>query len=436
MGSILKCVVDWPSLSELNAIRETTATVFSVEAREMITVVASPYRVSPLGAHVDHQGGSVTAMAINLGVLLGFTPSKSPRIRLQSRQYAENVDFRIFEVPKKPSKNWGDYAKGAVIALQKKGYELNQGINGVVDGTLGVDGGGISSSAALGIAILLALEHANNFVLSAEENIQLDREIENGYLGLRNGILDQSAILLSRKSTLTLIHCLTMSHELISFPENFLSVDHDSAKLDDSGAETCLDNCRILLAFSGLNHSLSQSPGYNLRVGECQSAASILLRASQRPKEEPILGNVSFEEYSEHKHLLSPVESRRAEHFFTEQERVKKGVSAWREGNMFEFGELISKSGQSSIVNYECGCLPLIQLREIVLSAPGVLGARFSGAGFRGCCMALVKCDFAELAANDILDTYKSSNPELSALLSGKPGVIICYSSHPARVFV
>jgi len=169
---------------------------------------------------------------------------------------------------------WGNYARGAVLALQKRGYNLTQGIVGFLEGSKGFEGCGVSSSAAVGVAFLLALEHANGLVISPEENIELDWLIENGYLGLCNGVLDQSAILLSKRNCLTAIHCSSRKHELVYPPWYDRTEEH----------------YKILLAFSGLQHALSSKPGYNLRVAECQEAARILLRAAGKESGESLLG--------------------------------------------------------------------------------------------------------------------------------------------------
>lgn len=114
---------------------------------------------------------------------------------------------------------WGDYARGAVYALQQKGHVLREGIIGIIDGSRGFDCSGVSSSAATGVAFLLALEYANGLhSITEDDNIELDRVIENEYLGLRNGVLDQSAILLSRENRLTLIDCKVSGSLISQFP--------------------------------------------------------------------------------------------------------------------------------------------------------------------------------------------------------------------------
>ncbi|KAG0562854.1 hypothetical protein KC19_9G176600 [Ceratodon purpureus] len=416
----------WPSQSQMQHVIQKVAAMAEVDVVN-VALAVSPYRICPLGAHIDHQGGSVTAMAINQGVLLGFVPSGTRDMRLLSGQFSGEVRFSLDSVPARKynddSENhhmeqgaWGNFSRGAAIALQKKGYKLSQGIVGFLQGSPGFEGCGVSSSAAVGVAFLLALEHANGLKVSASENIELDRLIENEYLGLRNGILDQSAILLSKRHCLTAIHCKSREHEMIKPP----------------WYEQNEGGYKILLAFSGLQHALSSKPGYNLRVTECQEAAAILLRAAGRGSNEPRLCNVTSDEYEAHKGLLEGDLAKRAEHFFSENARVFAGIGAWSRGDLPEFGRLMSQSGLSSIYNYECGCEPLVQLRDILARAPGVYGARFCGAGFRGCCVALVAADRAGEAEEYVRIKYLEAQPALASQLN--PATYVCDSADHAHV--
>lgn len=431
----------WPSESELDKIRKKVAELSGGDAQE-VRVVVSPYRICPLGAHIDHQGGTVSAMTINKGILLGFVPSNDTQVTLQSGQFEGEVRFRVDEVqlPKHMSGTnglteqmdsstpqeeckWGNYARGAIYALQSRGNHLKTGITGFICGSDGLDSSGLSSSAAVGIAYLLAFESANGLVVSPTENIEHDRLIENEYLGLKNGILDQSAILLSSYGCLTFMNCKTIKHKLIHPP-----------KVQNNHEGELGNGYKILLAFSGLKQALTTNPGYNRRVAECQEAAKILLQASGNEELEPVLSNVKPEVFEAHKSKLEANLAKRAEHYFSENERVLKGLEAWASGNLQEFGDLITASGLSSIQNYECGCEPLIQLYQVLLKAPGVLGARFSGAGFRGCCLAFVDADRAEEAATFVKNEYCKLQPELATHLNQGPAVLICDASDSARV--
>ncbi|KAB1220142.1 Galacturonokinase [Morella rubra] len=479
--------LSWPSEEELNGIRRTVSEMAGSGVEE-VRVVVSPYRICPLGAHIDHQGGTVTAMTIDKGILLGFIPSGDTQVVLRSGQFKGEVRFRVDETqhPKHTLRengeihvndsstsqeecSWGNYARGALYALKSRGKELSQGIIGYICGSEGLDSSGVSSSAAVGVAYLLAFESANNILVSPSENIEYDRLIENEYLGLRNGILDQSAILLSRRGCLTCMNCKTKEHKLVDPPK--LPKNH---KLELQRAY------RILLAFSGLKHALTKNPGYNRRVAECQEAARILLHKGGRClimlgekvcgsfgygnlEDDSILYEVvsvagcfwkpkngapavkwqvfdltSFsiepEAYDAHKCQLEADLAKRAEHYFSENMRVIKGLEAWASGNLEDFGNLITASGLSSIRNYECGCEPLIQLYEILLRTPGVFGARFSGAGFRGCCLAFVDAERADEAASFVREEYLKLQPQLAAQLNPQKAVLICDAGDCAHV--
>jgi len=277
----------------------------------------------------------------------------------------------------------------------------------------------------VGIAYLLALENVNDLVVSSVDNIQLDKSIENKYLGLENGILDPSAILLSQYGYLTFMDCKIASPSYVYFSE-----------LSKSQQPQGHLPFKILLAFSGLQHNLPKKRGYNTRVFECKEAARALLHASGCEEASNILRNVDSVVYEAQKCVLEENLSRRAEHYFSEMKRVAKGRDAWAFGNLQELGQLISASGRSSILNYECGSKEMIQLYEILLKAPGVLGARFSGAGFRGCCLAIVESDRAEEAAAYVAAEYEKAQPELVSRIPADRRVLVCEPGDSARVIL
>ncbi|XP_078444027.1 galacturonic acid kinase isoform X2 [Wolffia australiana] len=430
--------LSWPSAEEQARVREIASAMTGKNEND-VKVVVSPYRICPLGAHIDHQGGTVLAMTINRGILLGFIPSNDSQSHLRSGQFDGEVKFSVDEAQQPKTTrminlengnnvheeaNWGDYAKGAVFALQKSGKQVTKGITGFICGSEGLDSSGLSSSAAVGIAYLLALEYANTLTLTPVENIELDRIIENEYLGLRNGILDQSAILLSNYGCLTSMNCKTKDYTLVPHPGINKNEKHENGEA-----------FKILLAFSGLKHALTSTNGYNDRVAECQEAARVLLQATGSGDLEPLLCNVDRETYEAHKGKLKPSLAKRAEHFFSENARVTEGLKAWASGDLREFGTLMSASAQSSIQNYECGSEPLKDLCEALWQAPGVYGARFSGAGFRGCCVGLVEAGQAATAARLVELEYRRRQPELAAgLRPGSSVVLLCNPGQSAHL--
>lgn len=373
-----------------------------------IRVVYAPLRISPLGAHVDHQDGLVTGMTLDRVILLAFVPRRDRRVCVESLNFPGCVEFDLDDVPPRASKDWGNYVRGAVLALQQR-HVLRTGIDAVVGGSMPI--GGLSSSAAVGVAYLLALEVANDLTVSAEENIQLDRYIENVYLGLKNGIMDQSMILKSERDTLTYLDCQSVAFEKIPIP-------HEKNGFD------------ILVVYSGVEKSLGGTD-YNNRVAECEEAARLLLTWSgQTPPERPRLRMVPEDVYAEFGAQLPTPLDRRARHFFGEVARVREGAAAWRAGDVATIGRLMRESGASSVHNYESGCPQLVTLYNILCEAPGVYGARFSGAGFRGSCIGLSDPARREEIRAFIDARYPAAHPNAAAFYS----VHFCKSDGPARV--
>ena len=359
--------------------------------RRSIRLARSPLRVCPLGAHVDHQLGLVTGMTIDEPILLAYTPNTRGQVRLHSLNFAPPVTFSLDDVPPKGDPLWANYARGAVLALREH-HSLQYGIDGVIAGHMPI--GGLSSSAAAGIAYLLALEDVNDLDVNPAENIELDRYVENVYIGLNNGILDQSVILMSDYGHLTFLDCREVAFDLIPSPPGARDFD-------------------VVIVYSGLTRSLVNTD-YNQRVAQCEAAAEWLLHKADLPvPPNPRLRMIPDQVFWENEHSLPDPLNRRARHFFTELERVRQGLAAWREGDLPRFGDLMAQSGKSSIANYECGSPHLISLYEILNECPGVFGARFSGAGFRGCCIGLSDPAQREAIAAAIHRAYPTRHPDI-----------------------
>ncbi|MFQ5858329.1 MAG: galactokinase family protein [Anaerolineae bacterium] len=375
--------------------------------RDDVRLVRAPLRICPLGAHIDHQLGLVTGMTINAPILLAYVPNPMRQVRIHSLNFSPPVAFSLDDVPPSGDPLWGNYVQGAALALLQR-YALHCGVDGVIAGDMPI--GGLSSSAAVGVAYLLALEDVNDLEVTPVENVELDRYIENEYIGLNNGILDQSVILLSDRRHLTFLDCQSVDFSRIPSP------------LDQ-------DDFEIVVVYSGLTQALV-STDYNRRVSQCQMAARMLLeRAGRRVAASPCLRMVPPEVFWDHqRHLPEPL-AKRARHFFTEMERVRQGVAAWEAGDLTRFGELMAQSGHSSIVNYECGSPHLISLYEILSNCPGVYGARFSGAGFRGCCIGL--SDPAQRGT--IVETIHREYPTRHPDIKGEYGIYFCKPDGPAR---
>lgn len=354
--------------------------------------IFSPYRVCPLGAHVDHQHGLVTGFAFDMGVDLWFEPTDDGIVRLKSETFEGDVEFDITQPTRVKEGNWGDYARGAKYALKKR-FTLKKGIKGTIKGSLPI--GGLSSSAAVLIAYVMAMAKANNIELSKMEVIKIASQAEREYIGLTNGILDQACIALGEKDSLL-----------------FLDTDTEQYRIIRKNPR--MPEFELAIIFSGLTRSLVSSD-YNLRVAECKTAAWNMMAYTGMPLkglDKTYLRDIPKETFDLTKDKMPPRFARRAEHYYSEYKRVRKGVTAWETGNLKLFGQLSFESCESSIKNYECGSEELIAIYNIMRQTEGIYGGRFSGAGFKGACIALVDPSKKDDIRERITEEYLRMFPE------------------------
>lgn len=351
-----------------------------------------PYRVCPLGAHIDHQLGIVSGFAIDKGIEVEYEKTDDGSIVLTSAEFAKKVEFSANTTPELES-DWADYLRGALVSLKRK-HDVSYGIRAHIKGSLPI--GGLSSSAAVIIAFLSALCRANNIKVSRSELISIAHWAENEYVGVKVGRLDQSCEIYSKKD-----HLL------------YLDIKDDTYELIPKNPE--MKPFEIAVIFSGLERTLVGSK-FNMRVDELKSAAYALKAFSGMEYgkiQDTYLRDVPQEVYDAYKDKLPENWRKRAEHYYTEIERVKKGAEAWKNGDIEAFGKLSFASGNSSIVNFETGSAELKKLHEIMLETEGIYGGRFSGAGFKGCCMAIVNPEYKEKIEFEITNKYIKEFPNL-----------------------
>ncbi len=368
-------------------------------------VAFCPYRISPLGAHIDHQYGKINGLALDKGIHIAFSPKRNGVVELKSLNFPKRAQFHVNGIPEQKVGDWADHMRGAAKMLGEK-YPLRTGLSAVIEGTLPV--GGLSSSAAVIIAFLTALAQVNGIALGDWEIIMMAKAAENRYVGVNCGKLDQSCEVLCRKDQLLYMDCRDDSYELI--PMN-----------------PAMKPFRIAVLFSGLERSLATS-AYNLRQDECKAAAySLLAWAGMEYGKfgDTRLRDVPVEVFEAYKDRLPGSFLKRATHYFTEIARAEAGAEAWRRGDLDAYGQLVFESGRSSVENYECGCPELITMYDIMTATDGIYGGRFSGAGFKGCCMALIDPDKAEDVQRTVTEKYLRAYPHLE----GKYSFHLCDSA-------
>lgn len=370
----------------------------------------TPYRVCPVGAHADHQLGKITGFAIDKGIHIAYGPKQNGVIEIQSLQFDKRAQWHVASTPDKPEGDWADHLRGATIALHSR-YHLRTGLCAIIDGELPI--GGLSSSAAVIITFLSALCTMNGIELTPQELISISKEAENKYVGVACGKLDQSCEVYCKKD-----HLL------------YLDTQNDSYELIPQSSQ--MKPYKFAIFFSGLERSLAGS-AFNMRVDECRSAAYALKAYAGMEYgkfEETNLRDVPVEVFCQYKDHLPENWRKRAEHWYSEFDRVEKAAEAWRNGDIEAYGRLSFESGYSSIYSWETGSPELIKLYEIMTKTKGIYGGRFSGAGFKGCCLAIIDPAYEE----SILETVEKEYLKAFPHLEGKYSAHICESADGVKL--
>ena len=333
----------------------------------------------------------ISGFAIDKGVEIIYTPSNSNEIEVSSMNFDGTKKFLIDGVKEKEN-DWADYLRGTAKLLNDK-YNIQKGIFCLINGQLPI--GGLSSSAAVILAFMSALCKVNNLKLEANEIIDLAEKVEIDFIGVSIGKMDQSCEMYCKKDNLFVLDTKTGEYKLI--PKN-----------------KSMKDFQIGVFFSGMQRSLVGSK-FNMRVDELKSAAYALLAFSGKEYGKFIdtrLRDVPIEIYEEYKDKLPENWRKRATHYYTEFARVQEGAEAWKNGDLEKFGNVCFRSGESSINNYESGSEELITLHNIINNAPGIYGGRFSGGGFKGCCIGLVNPEYKEQIEKYVTAEYLKVFPQ------------------------
>ena len=355
----------------------------------------APYRICPLGAHVDHQHGLVSGFAFDSGIEFLFSATDTGKVEMASLSFEGLMTFNVQRPVDEKQGNWGDYLRGAVWALQQD-FRLEKGIRGIVKGSIPI--GGLSSSAALLCGFVMAIDKVNHLGLTRQQIIDYASVAERKYVGLNNGILDQACVVLCEADKLLYLDTETGEHRLIPF----------------GGENPKPLPFKLGIFFSGVTRKLTGTD-YNLRVAECKTAAWIMQAyEGEHLKELPDtrLRDVPEDRLEKYADRMPSRFARRARHFFTECNRVREGVKAWEDGDIRKFGQYVFESCESSMNNYECGSPELIALYNIMKDTEGIFGGRFSGAGFKGACIALVDPEKLDSIRQTVTEKYLEKYPQ------------------------
>lgn len=347
------------------------------------TIIRAPGRVNLIGEHTDYNDGFVLPMAIDRAVWLALRPRDDGRIHATSLEQTEPVDFALTNI--QHSGGWGEYVKGMAKMLQDAGHELT-GWEGVLTSDVPV-GSGLSSSAALEMAVGCAFAAVSGFPFDGKKMARLGQKTENEWVGANTGIMDQMISANGQEGFALLIDCRDLSTQPIPLPEG----------------------TAVLIMDTMTRHSHTES-GYNERRQQCEAAAAHF--------EVKALRDVSIKEFLARETELEPLVRQRARHVVTENLRTLNATTAMQNGDAPLLGQLMNESHASLRDDFEVTNEELDIMARIAQTQYGCYGARMTGGGFGGCAVALVRADLAEEIATTVAAQYEAATGLKPAIFS------------------
>lgn len=340
----------------------------------------APGRVNLIGEHLDYNGGLVMPAALTIGIKLTVTPLTGNYLVLRSVTHAFELRFDLAdEIMYNKTYQWANYPLGVIAHLQKEGYTI-PACELLYESNL-PEGSGLSSSAAV--------EVVTAFALLQQQNVQVDlvwlanfcKQVENEFIGVQCGIMDQYSVALGKKDNALLLDCTRLHHQYIPFE---------------------LGDYRLVVMDTLKPRSLIHSK-YNERKAECEEALRILQGAKPELRNlceaSPVLIDL----------LTDETIRRRAKHVITENLRVKESTRVLEMNDLSTFGRLMNASHVSLRDDYEVSGPELDNLVETAQQIKGCLGARMTGAGFGGCAIAIVHSSMLEQFTAVVSSTYQST---------------------------
>ena len=348
--------------------------IFSARyGKEPQDIFFCPGRVNLIGEHIDYNGGSVLPCAISRGTFLAVSKNIDKLLRFQCLNFPETAELHLQESYTKTGKEWFNYPLGVINEFLNKGIALC-GLDMLFYGNLPI-GAGLSSSASIEVLTAFAMSNMFGAETTNKELALIGKKVENEFIGVKCGIMDQFAVAMGKKGKAIFLNCDTLDYEYLPFE---------------------IGNFVLAIINSNKQRKLADSK-YNERFAECREA----LRLLEKKVSVNHLCEIDFHLFQAHRHLINDaVLEKRVLHVISENFRVGEAKDALKAGELFTFGKLMYASHKSLKEWYEVSGKELDTIVDYCKTNKDCIGARMTGAGFGGCAIALVKkesfVDFAE----------------------------------------
>jgi galactokinase len=324
----------------------------------------SPGRVNLIGEHIDYNGGLVMPCAITFGTYVVAATNNDGVFRFRSLNFDDKLDIPLQPDYKKTGESWFNYPLGIIEYFLKDGHQL-QGLDLLYYGDIPISSG-LSSSASIEVVTAYALNDLFNCGYSKLELVKLAKEVENVFIGVSCGIMDQFAVAFGEKDKALMLNCDNLEYKAVN---------------------TNLGEYVLAIINTNKPRKLAESK-YNERVQECQ----IALKDLQQELDIQNLCDIDSATLKQYQHLItSETVRKRAKHVVEENDRVKLAAEALAKSDLATFGQLMYASHDSLKNLYEVSGKELDAIVEYSKTDSNVAGARMTGAGFGGCAIALVK---------------------------------------------
>ncbi len=380
------------------AARELAGTHRRVFEQEPIGVYGAPGRVNLIGEHTDYAGGFVMPAAIDFVTLAAVSSRVDGGVSVYSANFNERIEYAPDALPKHGKHHWSDYPMGVLQVLRAEGIAV-PGLSLSLFGDVPL-GAGLSSSASIEVATMLAMLAAVGTTLPRSQMALLAQRAENSFVGANCGIMDQFIACCGARDHALLLDCRSLESRLAPIPSNLtLVICNTMVKHSHAGGE------------------------YNTRRAEVEQATAVL--RSHRP-EVTLLRDATPADLKQWGHEMPPNVLKRARHIITDSLRAQAAAAALERGDLPELGRLMAAAHASYRDDFEASCPEADLMVDLANRQPGLVGARLTGGGFGGCTVNLVEEGHAEAFAEAVGAAYEKQT-------GIHPDVFTCHAADGAR---
>lgn len=367
----------------MTTLAETFQHVF--QTNDTPALFFAPGRINLIGEHTDYNGGHVFPAAISFGTYAMGRKRTDQKLRFYSLNFPTSsiIESDLADLRYQEQDGWANYPKGMIQYIKDHHMRIDSGCDILFYGNI-PNGAGLSSSASIEMATGVMLESLFNLSLDRLDMVRIGQKVENNYIGVNSGIMDQFAVGMGKQDHAMLLDCQTLNYHY---------------------APIHLDNHQIIIINTNKQRTLAGSK-YNERRKQCEKALEDL----QTQLDIQSLGELTTEQFEEHQPLIQDKTNRlRARHAVTENERTIQALKKLQAGDVTGFGKLMNESHQSLEHDYEVTGIELDTIVHTAWKQDGVIGARMTGAGFGGCAIAIVEKKKIPEFKEQISQTYQDT---------------------------